>query len=393
MIKYRIMARYKETEKAQGIMIPIYLDEQLINGTFEHMLNELIDTQMDLSIFDNKYNNDLTGAKAIEPRILLKIIIYCYSLGVISSRKIAKMCESNMTVKALAEDTEPHYTTISNFVSGMGGEIEKVFSETLLVCNEMKLIRGKMFAIDGCRLPSNASKEYSGTKKELTEKYEKIKKICGEIMKKHRENDRIGKEEKAKDERKLKKMKKKAAKILEFLNTHEDRRGASGEIVKSNVTDNESGKIKGPHGVIQGYNGIAVADEKSQIIVAANAYGTVAEGQFFGEMLEQTDKSMKKITGKKKPLEGKIILADNGHFSEDNLQKAKSMGMEAVIPDEQFRNRDEQKKGVSDVKIRFIICYSFGRDCCCCRSLPSSSCFGQEHKGNVRILRRQCDCK
>jgi len=338
------MARYKETEKDQGIMIPVYLDEQLVSGTFEHMLSELIDTQMDLRIFDDKYNNDLTGATAIEPRILLKIIIYCYSLGVISSRKIARMCESNMTVKALAEDTEPHYTTISNFVSGMGGEIEKVFSEVLLVCNEMKLIRGKMFAIDGCRLSSNASKEYSGTKKELTEKYEKIKDVCREIMKKHRENDRIGKEEKAKDNRKLKKMKKKAAKILEFLNTHEDRRGASGEIVKSNVTDNESGKIKGPHGVIQGYNGIAVADEKNQIIVAANAYGTVAEGQFFGEMLEQTNKSMKKITGKKKPLKGKIILADNGHFSEENLQKAKSMGMEAVIPDEQFRNRDKKMK-------------------------------------------------
>jgi hypothetical protein len=96
--------------------------------------------------------------------------------------------------------------------------------------------------------------------------------------------------------------------------------------------------------VIQGYNGIAVADDKTQVIVAANAYGTVAEGQFFGEMLDHTNKNMKKITGKKKPLERKIILADNGHFSEDNLQKAKSMGMEAVIPDEQFRNRDEQMK-------------------------------------------------
>jgi len=98
------MARYKETEKDQGIMIPIYLDEQLVSETFEHMLSELIDSQMDLRIFDGKYNNDLTGATAIEPRILLKIIIYCYSLGVISSRRIAKMCESNMTVKALAED-------------------------------------------------------------------------------------------------------------------------------------------------------------------------------------------------------------------------------------------------------------------------------------------------
>jgi len=96
------MARYKETKKDQGIMIPLYLDEQLVSGTFEYMLNELIDTQMDLRIFDSKYNNDLTGATVIEPRILLKIIIYSYSLGIISSRKISKMCESNMTVKAFS---------------------------------------------------------------------------------------------------------------------------------------------------------------------------------------------------------------------------------------------------------------------------------------------------
>jgi transposase len=254
------------------------------------------------------------------------------------------MCENHIIVKALACETEPHYTTISNFVSGMSGEIEKIFSEVLFVCQELKLIGGKMFAIDGCRLPSNASKEYSGTKEELQEKYEKIKKICREILKKHRENDRLGKEEISRDKRKLKKMKKKAAKILNFLQTHEDRLGAGGEVIKSNVTDNESGKIKGPHGVIQGYNGIAVADEKNQIVVAANAYGTVAEGQFFKEMLEKTDMNMKKISGKEKPLEGKIILSDTANFSEENLQAAKGKGIEAVIPDEQFRNRDETLK-------------------------------------------------
>ena len=307
-------------------------------------MSELIDKKLDLKVFDLKYNNDITGSKAIEPRILLKIILYSYSQGVISSRKIAKLCQVHMITKALAEDTEPHYTTISNFVSGMENEIEKVFSEVLLIYHELKLITGKMFALDGCRLPSNASKEYSGTRKELQEKHEKIKKICREIMKKHRENDRISEKEKAKDKRKLKNMRRKADRILEFLNTHEDRRGASGEIVKSNVTDPESGKIKGPHGIIQGYNGIAVADDKNQVIIAANAYGTVAEGQFFSEMLEQTETSMKALTGKKKPLKGKIILGDNAYFSEDNLQAAKKKEMEAVIPDEQFRNRDNTLK-------------------------------------------------
>ena len=119
------MAQYKNTEKGQGLFLTINLDEQLVLGTYEYTLTRLIDNKMDLSIFDSKYNNDYIGAAAIEPRILLKIILYCYSIGIISSRKIAKMCEYNMIVKALAEDLEPHYTTISNFVLRMNGEIEK----------------------------------------------------------------------------------------------------------------------------------------------------------------------------------------------------------------------------------------------------------------------------
>jgi transposase len=336
------MAHYKDTEKGQGLFLTVDLSEQIVKGTYEYTLTRLIDNKLNLSIFDRKYNNDYTGAAAIEPRILLKIILYCYSLGVISSRKIAKMCETNMVVKALAEDTEPHYTTISNFVSGMSGEIEKVFGQVLMVCSGMGLIKGKMFAIDGCRLPSNASKEWSGTKKQLTEKYEKIKKISKEIIEKHQKNDIAG-EEMAADQRKLERLEKQENKILQFLETHEDRRGAGGDIIQSNITDNESGKIKGPHGVIQGYNGIAVADSKNQVIVAANAYGSVSEGQFFPEMLEKTERNMRAIKGEN-PLKGALMLGDNAYFSEDNLQEAKKKEMEAVIPDEQFRNRDETLK-------------------------------------------------
>ena len=336
------MARYIETAKGQGLFLTVDLSEQIVPGTFEYTLKRLIDNKLDLRIFDRKYINDYTGAPAIEPGILLKIILYCYSMGVISSRKIAKLCETNMVVKALAEDIEPHYTTISNFVSGMSGEIEKVFSEVLLVCSEMKLIKGKMFAIDGCRLSSNASKEWSGTKKQLTEKYERIKKISREIIEKHRQNDIRG-EEKEADKKKLQRLEKQERKLLEFLQTHEDRRGAGGDIIQSNVTDNESGKIQGPHGVIQGYNGIAVADSKNQIIVAANAYGSVSEGQFFPEMLEKTEESMRAIKGEN-PLKGTIMLGDTAYFSEDNLQEAKKKEMEAIIPDEQYRNRDDKLK-------------------------------------------------
>jgi len=179
---------------------------------------------------------------------------------------------------------------------------------------------------------------------ELKEKYDRIKKISAEIIEKHKKNDKTGKEEKEKDKKKLEKMERKADRILEFIKTHEDRRGAGGEIIKSNVTDNESGKIKGPHGVIQGYNGIAVVDGENQVIVAGNAYGSVAEGQYFPEMLEKAERSMKAVRGEKKPLKGTIMLADCAYFSEDNLQEAKKKGIEAIIPDEQSRNRDEKLK-------------------------------------------------
>src|SRR5215469_11035953 len=338
------MARYKNTDYAQGLILPVNLSEQIIKGTYEYTLKMLIDEKLDLSIFDLRYNNDETGAPAIESRILLKIILYCYNMGVISSRKIAKLCESHMTVKALAEDTEPHYTTISNFVSGRCEEIAKAFTEVLLVCDDLKLLGGKMSAIDGCKLPSNASKEWSGTKAELQEKYEKLKKISKKIVEKHKKNDRIGKKETEADMKKLETLDKKADKILKFLNTHEDRVGAGGEIIKSNITDNESGKIQCSKGVIQGYNGMAVADSKNQVILAADAYGTVAEGQFFGEMMEQTESNLHEVTGEAEPLKGTVILADTAHFSEGNLQFAKEKGMEAVIPDQQYRNRDEDLK-------------------------------------------------
>ena len=60
--------------------------------------------RMDLSLFEEKYNNDEKGAEAYSPKVLLKIIVYCYSTGIISSHLMEKACKTNIIVKALAED-------------------------------------------------------------------------------------------------------------------------------------------------------------------------------------------------------------------------------------------------------------------------------------------------
>jgi hypothetical protein len=123
------MAKYKTTEAAagQGLFLTVNLREQLLTGTYEWMLDELIGTKIDISNFDKKYKNDQTGASAVPPASLLKLIIYAYSKGCISSRKIMWLNEHNITAKALTGDMSFHWTTIADFVSGNSEEFKKVF--------------------------------------------------------------------------------------------------------------------------------------------------------------------------------------------------------------------------------------------------------------------------
>ncbi|MFC1814291.1 transposase [Thermodesulfobacteriota bacterium] len=110
------MAKYKKYSYDQARFIPIHFDKQILPGTFEYTLSYLIDNEIDLSLFDNRYSNDEIGAPAYDPSILLKIVLYAYSRGIVSSRKIARCCQENIIFMALSADTRPHFTTIADFV-------------------------------------------------------------------------------------------------------------------------------------------------------------------------------------------------------------------------------------------------------------------------------------
>ena len=72
------MAKYRTTDVAagQGLFLAVHLNEQLLSGTFEYMLDRIIDTIIDMSVFDQRYKNDQSGASAVPPATLLKLIIY-----------------------------------------------------------------------------------------------------------------------------------------------------------------------------------------------------------------------------------------------------------------------------------------------------------------------------
>ena len=153
------MPRFKVYDYDQDKLIPIRFSKQIVPGTFEYTLNYLIDEVVDVTVFYPRYRNEETGAPAFDPALLLKIVLYAYARGILSSRDIERACRENVIFMALSADTQPHFTTIAQFISSMGEEIEPIFRDVLLYCDELGLIGKELFAIDGCKLPSNASKE------------------------------------------------------------------------------------------------------------------------------------------------------------------------------------------------------------------------------------------
>ncbi len=116
------MARYKEVD-TQPRFLRIDLAQQLLPGTFEHGLNHLLDNELDLSDFDARFCNDATGASAYPPALLLKVVLFAYSRGLISSRTMAAACREQVTFMALTGDRVPHFTTLAGFVRRLGDDI------------------------------------------------------------------------------------------------------------------------------------------------------------------------------------------------------------------------------------------------------------------------------
>jgi len=184
------MPRFKDYDYKQMKMLPISFDKQILPGSFEYSLCYLVDHEIDQTIFYHRYDNNEEGRPAYDPAILLKIVILAYSKGITSSRKIEQLCRDNIIFMALSADSQPHFTTLADFISRSHKEIALLFKQVLLVCDDLNLIGKDMFAIDGCKLPSNASKDWSGTHEELKKKHKKIDKAVDYIIKQHQDNDK-----------------------------------------------------------------------------------------------------------------------------------------------------------------------------------------------------------
>jgi len=319
------MARYKPIHKGLKLL-PVDFDQQVIPGSFEHALCHLVDHELDLTEFHARYKNDDEGAPAFDPAALIKIILLAYSRGIISSRKMESACRENVLFIAVSGDSHPHFTTLAAFVAEMGDGVASLFAQVLLVCDRQGLIGREMFAIDGVKLPSNASKQKSGTRADYQRQRDKMEAATKQMIAQQKTADTAPTDDALvkRESRRLERLHKEACQLRDWLTKHpEDRKGAKGAVRLSNRTDNGSAKMATSKGVIQGYTGVAAVDEKTQIIVEAQAHGTGSEQELLLPIVKATAALRTPET---------VMTADAGYHSEANLKALADTAVDAYIP-------------------------------------------------------------
>jgi transposase len=332
------MPRFKAYD--QGLQfLAVDLSLQLHPGSFEYALHHLIEHEIDLTEIEARYANDVVGAWAYDPRVLLKIVLLSYARGIISSRSMEAACCRDVQFMAISGNSAPHFSTLAHFVSGLGPAIGKIFAQVLAICDRQGLIGRQMFAIDGVKLPSNAAKAKSGKRKDFVRQVEKMEKAAEQMLAKQRDADTGASEPQLqrKAQRRLERLQAEAAKLRDWLKGHpHDRKSAKGKPRLSNLTDNESAKMPTDKGVIQGYTGVAAVDERHQIIVEAQAHGSGSEQELLLPVAEAIQPLVEEHT---------VVCADSGYHSEANLKELEDKGIEAFIPDNNYRKRDPRYAG------------------------------------------------
>jgi transposase len=400
------MAKFKRYDYSQKVLIPVSLQEQLVPGSLEFAIHTLIETRMDMSVFEGNYKNDTSGRSAYDPKILLKVVLLGYARGLISSRQIERACCENVTFMALSGNQRPDHSTIAAFVSSMKDQILPLFCDILLVCEQEKLLGGTFFALDGLKLPANASKESSGTVADLKKKRRKIRQKVKRLLKDQIDADKDDDDNfprLSNRQQQIDKLQKQADRIEKWLKQNDAKIGVNKKELRSNVTDNDSAKMYTAHGTVQGYNAQALVDSKQQVIVHGEAIGKGLDNDNLAPVVDGAQKNLESIGKSKDYFEGKILTADSSYHSVTNIAKCNEEKLDAYIPDNKFRNRDKRfasRVGYRPRSKKFTFAdfvYNEDKDEYICPNGKGLKRFGRtgRHKGKLlrRYVSNETDCR
>ncbi|MCB9495953.1 MAG: IS1182 family transposase [Fibrobacteria bacterium] len=148
---------YLPYRPADPLLLPPSLQEWLPSDHLSHFISDTVD-QLDLSSFHEAYDLTRRGNQPYHPTMMVKILLYAYSTGVFSSRRIARCLREDVAFRSLAAGNYPAHRTICDFRNNHLKSLESLFVQVVGIARECKIVRLGTVAIDGTKIQANASR-------------------------------------------------------------------------------------------------------------------------------------------------------------------------------------------------------------------------------------------
>lgn len=329
------MAKYKSIEKGQGYFLSINLDSLFDDTSIEKTIDKFIDEYVDTSSFDKKYKNDKFGQKAISPSIKLKVILYGLSQGVESMRKIEKMLQLNHPgFLFLGGGRQLDHSTLCYFLNDFQDEIAEIFARLLYILEELNLIDWRKIMIDGTKISSNASKEFTHDQEGFDKQLKHYENLSAKLLARAKyvselkESDKINEEELKKENALIERQKNKYDQVIMKIKSYKDK--ITDETIspetKVNLTDSESRTLKKDESYIQGYN-VQAAFCGNDILLSIEATSKENDISLLTHMVEKVE-AVKESNSVKCD---SAYLLDKGYFNISQMSELIQEGKDLYI--------------------------------------------------------------
>lgn len=317
-------------DRKQLTFLPPSIDEYIGADDPVRVYDAFIDA-LNFSDLGIVINGVKAGAQEYHPKMLLKIIVYGYSYGTRSSRKLERACHHNLSFIWLTGDLKPDYRTIGRFRKANQSAIKQILKRNAKLCIELGIIEGNSLFVDGSKFRANAGISNSWDKKRCEKYLKRAEENIEQIME---EAERLDKSEEnmeslVKLEDDLLSQKKVQKKIKEIASTIE-RTGQT----SVNTTDIGSVKAKGRQGIHASYNAQIVVDEKHGLIVNTEV---VSHNNDKNQLSDQVNQTIEVL--EKKP---ESVACDSGYHSLVDIEKVPE-DIKVIMPSQQQVQKERKQ--------------------------------------------------
>lgn len=354
---------YRHGDRRQSILFPQSIDEYIPEEAPVRAYDAFVDS-LDFDELGIDLDPHKVGCPQYDPKAMLNLLVYGYSYGIRSSRKLEREAHYNLSFIWLIGGLKPDHKTIAEFRRNNRLALRKVLKQCARLCIELELIEGNTLFVDGSKVRGNASIKNTWTKQRCEKHLDKIDKRIKQILS---ECDATDEQEKGrpslvemKEELKdAQTLKSKVQDILEQLKS---------EKVKSiNATDPECTKFRSNQGSHAGYNIQTVVDEKHGLIVSSDVVNENNDCHQFANQIEQANETLEKNC--------QVACADSGYCDIDELDKIDRQDIKVIVPSyAQASGKESQPFDKSNFK------YDADNDCYICPAGEVLSCCGIEPK-------------